>query len=49
MRALEKMITHDQKLIPVVESPSSRKLVGVITREDIYKAYYRGLEGMYVD
>jgi CIC family chloride channel protein len=49
MRALEKMITYDQKLIPVVESPGRRRLIGVITREDIYKAYFIGLEKMYID
>ncbi|AFL94480.1 chloride channel protein [Thermococcus cleftensis] len=47
--ALEKLMAYDQNLLPVVESPESRKLVGVITKRDIYRAYYRGLEGMYID
>ncbi len=49
MRALEKMIAYDQRLIPVVESPESKKLIGVITREDIYKTYFNGVEKMYID
>ncbi|WP_456367967.1 chloride channel protein [Thermococcus sp.] len=47
--ALEKLMAYDQNLLPVVESPKNRKLVGVITKRDIYRAYYRGLEGMYID
>lgn len=47
--AFEKLMAHDQNLLPVVEGPESRKLVGVITKRDIYRAYYRGLEGMYID
>ncbi len=42
-------MAYDQNLLPVVESPKNRKLVGVITKRDIYRAYYRGLEGMYID
>ena len=42
-------MAYDQNLLPVLESPESRKLVGVITKRDIYRAYYRGLEGMYID
>ena len=47
--AFEKLMAYDQNLLPVLESPESRKLVGVITKRDIYRAYYRGLEGMYID
>ncbi|MBP1912356.1 chloride channel protein [Thermococcus stetteri] len=47
--AFEKIMAYDQNLLPVVKSPENRKLVGVITKRDIYKAYYRGLEGMYID
>ena len=47
--ALEKLMAYDQNLLPVVEDPASRKLVGVVTKRDIYRAYYRGLEGMYID
>ena len=47
--ALEKLMAYDQNLLPVVESPHNRKLVGVVTKRDIYTAYYRGLEGMYID
>jgi CIC family chloride channel protein len=47
--AFEKIMAYDQNLLPVVESPQNRKLVGVVTKRDIYRAYYRGLEGMYID
>ncbi|ASJ01738.1 chloride channel protein [Thermococcus gorgonarius] len=47
--ALEKLMAYDQNLLPVVEGPQSRKLVGVVTKRDIYRAYYRGLEGMYIE
>ncbi len=47
--AFEKLMAYDQNLLPVVESSRNRKLVGVITKKDIYRAYYRGLEGMYID
>ncbi|ANF23135.1 chloride channel protein [Thermococcus piezophilus] len=47
--AFEKLMAHDRNLLPVVESPQNRKLVGVVTKRDIYRAYYRGLEGMYID
>ncbi len=47
--ALEKLVAYNQNLLPVVESPTNRKLLGVVTKRDIYKAYYRGLEGMYID
>ncbi|NJE30892.1 CBS domain-containing protein [Thermococcus sp. 18S1] len=47
--AFEKLMAYDQNLLPVLESPESRKLVGVVTKRDIYRAYYRGLEGMYID
>jgi len=42
-------MAYDQNLLPVVESRESRKLVGVITKRDIYRAYYLGLEGMYIE
>ncbi len=47
--ALEKLMAYDQNLLPVVESPDNRKLIGVVTKRDIYRAYYRGLEDMYMD
>lgn len=47
--AFEKLMAYDQNLLPVVESPTNRRLVGVVTKRDIYRAYYRGLEGMYID
>lgn len=47
--AFEKLMATDQNLLPVVGGPENRKLVGVITKRDIYKAYYRGLEGMYIE
>ncbi|WP_054839750.1 chloride channel protein [Thermococcus sp. JCM 11816] len=48
--AFEKLMAYDLNLLPVVESPTNRKLVGVVTKRDIYRAYYRGLEGgMYID
>jgi len=47
--AFEKLMAYDQNLLPVVESPENRKLVGVVTKRDIYRAYYRGLEGMYIE
>jgi len=47
--AFEKLMAYDQNLLPVVESPGNRKLVGVVTKRDIYRAYYRGLEGMYIE
>ncbi|WP_456365926.1 chloride channel protein [Thermococcus sp.] len=47
--ALEKIMTYDQNLLPVIESPGSRRLIGVITKRDIYHAYYLGLEGMYIE
>ncbi|WP_048149492.1 chloride channel protein [Palaeococcus ferrophilus] len=45
--AFEKLMAHDQNLLPVVDEEG--KLLGVITKRDIYKAYYRGLEGMYIE
>ena len=47
--AFEKLMAYDQNLLPVVEGPRNRKLLGVITKRDIYRAYYLGLEGMYID
>jgi len=47
--AFEKLMQYDQNLLPVVRSERDRTLVGVVTKRDIYKAYYRGLEGMYID
>lgn len=44
--ALEKLMEYDQNLLPVVEDG---RLVGVITKRDIYKAYYKGIEGMYIE
>ena len=48
-QALEKLISFNQNLLPVVESPKRNRLIGVITKRDIYRAYYRGLEGMYLE
>ncbi|NJE46405.1 CBS domain-containing protein [Thermococcus sp. GR7] len=47
--ALEKLLESDQNLLPVVENFENMKLIGVITKKDIYRAYYRGLEGMYIE
>ena len=47
--AFEKLMAYDQNLLPVVESPTNKRLVGVVTKRDIYRAYYRGLEGMYIE
>ncbi|AJC71780.1 voltage-gated chloride channel [Thermococcus guaymasensis DSM 11113] len=47
--ALEKLMAYDQNLLPVVRGPNDRRLIGVVTKRDIYTAYYRGLEGMYID
>ena len=47
--ALEKLIAYDQNLLPVVRGPNDGRLIGVVTKRDIYRAYYRGLEGMYID
>ncbi|ASJ08940.1 voltage-gated chloride channel [Thermococcus siculi] len=47
--AFEKLMAHDQNLLPVVEDPGSKKLIGVVTKRDIYRAYYLGLEGMYIE
>ena len=47
--ALEKLMAYDQNLLPVVRGPNDRRLIGVVTKKDIYTAYYRGLEGMYID
>ncbi len=44
--AFKKLMEYDQNLLPVVEKG---KLVGVITKRDIYTAYYKGLEGMYLE
>ncbi|ADT83014.1 chloride channel protein [Thermococcus barophilus MP] len=48
-QALEKLITFNQNLLPVVESPKRNKLIGVVTKRDIYRAYYKGLEKMYIE
>lgn len=45
--AFEKLMAHDQNLLPVVDEEG--KLLGVITKRDIYKAYYRGLGDMYIE
>ncbi|WP_048165898.1 chloride channel protein [Palaeococcus pacificus] len=47
--AFEKLVEYDQNLLPIVEDLESKKLVGVVTKRDIYKAYYKGLEGMYIE
>ncbi len=47
--AFEKLMEYDMNLLPVVRSENDWRLVGVVTKRDIYKAYYRGLEGTYID
>ncbi|NJE09988.1 chloride channel protein [Thermococcus sp. MAR1] len=47
--AFEKLMEYDLNLLPVVRSEEEPKLIGVVTKRDIYRAYYRGLEGMYID
>ncbi|USH00679.1 chloride channel protein [Thermococcus argininiproducens] len=47
--AFEKLIKYDQNLLPIVESPECKKLIGVVTKRDIYKAYYRALQEMYIE
>ncbi|WP_099210253.1 chloride channel protein [Thermococcus henrietii] len=44
--ALEKILMNDQNLIPVVDD--SGRLLGVVTKKDIYKAYYHAIEGIYL-
>jgi len=45
----EKLMKYDQNLLPIVESPENRRLIGVVTKRDIYKAYYRALREMYIE
>ncbi len=47
--AFEKLMKYDQNLLPVVEGPENKKLIGVITKRDIYRAYYRGIQSMYIE
>ncbi|ALV61885.1 Chloride channel protein [Thermococcus sp. 2319x1] len=47
--AFEKLMKYDQNLLPIVESPENRRLIGVVTKRDIYKAYYRALREMYIE
>jgi len=47
--AFEKLMKYDQNLLPIVESPENKKLIGVVTKRDIYKAYYRALQEMYIE
>lgn len=47
--AFEKLMKYDQNLLPIVESPKNRRLIGVVTKRDIYKAYYRALREMYIE
>jgi len=44
--ALDKILMNDQNLLPVVDN--ERKLIGVVTKKDIYRAYYEAIEGMYL-
>jgi len=44
--ALEKILMNDQNLLPVVDD--SKKLIGVVTKKDIYRAYYHAIEGIYL-
>ncbi|USS40932.1 chloride channel protein [Thermococcus aggregans] len=47
--AFEKLMKYNQNLLPIVESPENKKLIGVITKRDIYKAYYRAIREMYIE
>lgn len=47
--AFEKLMKHDQNLLPIIESPENKRLIGVVTKRDIYKAYYRALKEMYIE
>ncbi len=44
--ALDKILMNDQNLLPVVDD--SGKLIGVVTKKDIYRAYYYAIEGIYL-
>ncbi|WP_457741659.1 chloride channel protein [Thermococcus sp.] len=44
--ALDKILLNDQNLLPVVDE--NGKLVGVVTKKDIYRAYYYAIEGIYL-
>ncbi|NJE55147.1 chloride channel protein [Thermococcus sp. 21S9] len=44
--ALEKILMNDQNLLPVVDE--NGKLLGVVTKKDIYRAYYHAIEGIYL-
>ncbi|NPA47920.1 MAG: chloride channel protein [Thermococci archaeon] len=45
--ALEKLLRSDQNLLPVVDD--EMRLLGVVTKKDIYRAYFMGTEGVYLD
>ncbi len=45
--ALEKLLKSDQNLLPVVDE--DMRLLGVVTKKDIYTAYFMGTEGVYLD
>ncbi len=45
--ALEKLLTSDQNLLPVVDD--DMRLLGVVTKKDIYRAYFMGTEGVYLE
>ncbi len=47
--AFKKLLDHNQNLLPIVKSPEDRRLVGVVTMRDLYMAYYRGIEEMYIE
>ncbi len=44
--ALDKILMNDQNLLPVVDQGG--RLVGVVTKKDIYRAYYYAIEGIYL-
>jgi len=44
--ALEKLLVNNQNLLPVIDGEG--RLIGVVTKKDIYKAYYYGIEGIYL-
>ncbi|WP_297534700.1 chloride channel protein [Thermococcus sp.] len=44
--ALDKILLNDQNLLPVVDDEG--KLIGVVTKKDIYRAYYHAIEAIYL-
>ena len=44
--ALDKILINDQNILPVIDE--NGKLIGVVTKKDIYRAYYYAIEGIYL-